>query len=231
MPADVPMKNHKRSYTVPCSSEFRDSVSGLARRRGGNVADIARSVVLLVPRDAIDAFPDPGGPAADDREVVVLKSGPAEGRPWRRKPRLQVRMEPGLDTRTIRRALGIALALDRGDVDVRLEKSFDPAAASRDRRQGDKALESLIRETRDDLERLRAMVSVLSFEPLSGGVKTRDDALHVLGLPPGRLPDQVTLRGRFRMLATIHHPDGLQGSHKRMSQLNTAMELLVRGAA
>jgi len=33
------------------------------------------------------------------------------------------------------------------------------------------------------------------------------------------------------MLATIHHPDGLLGSHKRMSQLNAAMELLVRGAA
>ena len=225
------MKNHKRSYTVPCSSDFRDSAGALARRRGGNVADLARSVVLVVPRDAIDAFHDPGGPAPDDRESIVLKSGPAEGRPWRRKPRLQVRMAPGLDVRTIRRALGIALALDRGDVDVRLEKSFDAADTSRDRRQGDEAQEALIRETRDDLERVRAMVSVLSFEPLAGGIKCRDDALHVLGLPPGSLPDQVTLRARFRMLATIHHPDGLLGSHKRMSQLNAAMELLVRGAA
>ena len=225
------MNIHKRSYTVPCSSEFRDSVTGLARRRGSNVADLARSVVLVVPRDAIDAFPDPGGPGPDDRESVVLKSGPAKGRPWRRKPRLQVRMAPGLDARTIRQALGIALAQDRGDVDVRLEKSFNPVKASRDRRKGDKALELLIRDTRDDLERLRAMVSALSFEPLAGGVKTRDDALHVLGLPPGSLPDQGTLRARFRMLATIHHPDGLHGSHKRMSQLNAAKELLGRGAA
>ena len=225
------MNSHKQSYTVPCSSEFRDSVTGLARRRGSNVADLARSVVLVLPRDAIDAFPDPGGPGADDRESVVLKSGPAKGRPWRRKPRLQVRMAPGLDARTIRRALGIALAQDRGDVDVRLEMSFNPANACRDRRQGDKALEILIRDTRDDLERLRAMVSALSFEPLAGGVKTRDDALHVLGLPPGSLPDQGTLRARFRMLATIHHPDGLQGSHKRMSQLNAAKELLGRNAA
>ena len=170
------------------------------------MADLARSVVLVLPRDAIDAFPDPGGPGADDRESVVLKSGPAKGRPWRRKPRLQVRMAPGLDARTIRRALGIALAQDRGDVDVRLEKSFDPAYASRDRRKGDKELGLLIRESRDDLERLKAMVSALSFEPLAGGVKTRDDALHVLGLPPGSLPDQDTLRARFRMLATIHHP-------------------------
>ena len=82
------MKNHKKSYTVPCSSDFRDSVGALARRRGGNAADLARSVVLVVPRDAIDAFPDPGGPAPHDRESIILKSGPAEGRPWRRKPRL-----------------------------------------------------------------------------------------------------------------------------------------------
>ena len=127
--------------------------------------------------------------------------------------------------------MGLALALDRGEVDVRLEESFDAVDASRDRRKGDKAQATLIRETRDDLERLRAMVSVLSFEPLAGGVKTRDDALHVLGLPPGSLPDQGVLRARFRMLATVHHPDGTHGSHKRMSQLNSAMELLVRGAA
>ena len=222
---------HKKSYTVPCSSEFRDTVTGLARRRGVNVADLARSVVLLVPGAAIDAFPDPGGPAGDDRDSIVLKSGPAKGRPWRRKPRLQVRMAPGLKTRTIRWALGLALALYRGEVGVRLEESFDTVDASRDRRKGDEAQATLIRETRDDLERLRAMVSVLSFEPLAGGVKTRDDALHVLGLAPGSLPDQGTLRARFRMLATIHHPDGLHGSHKRMSQLNAAMELLVRGAA
>ena len=225
------MKNHKRSYTVPCSSDFRDAVSVLARRRGGNVADLARSVVLVVPGAAIDAYPDPGGPAPDDRESVVLKSGPAEGRPWRRKPRLQVRMTPGLDARTIRRALAVALAMDRGEVGVHLEKTFDAADASSDRRQGDAARDSLIRETRDDLERLRAMVSALSFEPLAGGVMCRDDALHVLGLPPGSLPDQGTLRARFRMLATIHHPDGPQGSHNRMSQLNAAMELLIRGAA
>ena len=135
-------------------------------------------------------------------------------------------MAPGLDARTIRRALSIALALDRGDVDVRLETSFDPANTSRDRRQGDEAQEALIRETRDDLDRVRAMVSVLSFEPLAGGITCRDDALHVLGLPPGTLPDQGALRARFRMLATIHHPDGLLGSHKRMSQLNAARVFL-----
>jgi hypothetical protein len=31
------------------------------------------------------------------------------------------------------------------------------------------------------------------------------------------------------MLATIHHPDGPHGSHRRMSQLNAAMEVLEGG--
>ena len=88
-----------------------------------------------------------------------------------------------------------------------------------------------MRETREELERLRAMVSVLSFEPLPQGIHSREEALHVLGFPPGRLPDLGELRARFRMLATIHHPDGVYGSHQRMSQLNAAMDVLRRGAA
>lgn len=88
----------------------------------------------------------------------------------------------------------------------------------------------LMRATQDDLMRLRAMVSVLSFEPLPGGVRGRADALHVLGFPPGADPDGERVRARFRLLATIHHPDGNQGNHQRMSQLNAAMTML-RGAA
>ena len=36
-------KTYKVSYTVPCSSAFRDAVTDLARRRQSNVADLARS--------------------------------------------------------------------------------------------------------------------------------------------------------------------------------------------
>lgn len=216
----------KHSYTIPCSSAFRDAVTDLAGRTKVNVADLARSVVLLAPAEAIAAFPDPGEPEAGDREIVILKSGPAKGRPWRRKPRLQVRMAPKCDVVTIRRALGLALAMDRGEKAVRFEGAGADVAASGEKKETD-----LIREAREELARLRTMISVLSFDPLPDGVTSREDALHILGFPPGSIPDYGVIKTRFRTLATVHHPDGAFGSHHRMSQLNAAMERLRRGAA
>jgi hypothetical protein len=214
----------KHSYTVPCASAFRDAVEVLAARRAVNVGDLARSILLVVPAETVAAFPDPGEPAADDREAVVLKSGPAAGRPWRRKPRLQVRLPPGYEISFIRRALGLALAIDRGSTTVYVGgdrrknargKADDPSAR--------------LAEANDELERLRAVVAVLAFEPLAHGVRSREEALHVLGFPPAAVPDARQLRAKFRMLATIHHPDSLYGSNLRMSQLNQAMELLRNG--
>lgn len=218
---------HKQSYTIPCASAFRAAVSDLAVRRGGNVADLARSVVLVVPPDVIAACADPGGPVADDRETVILKSGKGKGQPLRRKPRLQVRLSPGHDIVTLRRALGLALAMDRGDVDIRfsgsgLETTQPPIPEI-------EQMEKQAKATQEEVERLRAVVSVLSFDPLAGGIRSRDDALHILGFPPGSRPDQRTLKARFRTLATIHHPDGDHGNHDRMAQLNEAMDRLRRG--
>jgi len=216
-----PAQGRKHSYTVPCASAFRDEITALACKRGANVADLARSVVLVVAPEVIAAFPDPGGPAGDDRETVVLKSGKAKGTPWRRKPRLQVRMTPGHDVETLRRALGLALAVDRGEIDVRLDgfgADAEPEPA-------------LAHEMREELDRLRSMISVLAFEPLADGIRSRDDALHVMGFPPGSLPDDRAVKARFRTLATIHHPDSDHGNHNRMSQLNEAMSHLRRGAA
>jgi hypothetical protein len=48
-------KIRKHSYTIPCSSALRDAVSDLAARRGVNVADLVRSVVLMVPPLAAQA--------------------------------------------------------------------------------------------------------------------------------------------------------------------------------
>lgn len=114
----------KASYTVPCATAFRDAVEALARRKGVNAADIARSVMLVVPPQEIDRHSDPGGPAPGDRETVVLKSGASAGRPWRRKPRLQVRMMPGISIPFIRKALDIALQVDAG---TRVIELVDPA--------------------------------------------------------------------------------------------------------
>ncbi len=219
-------KSLKHSYTIPCSSTFRDAVSDLALRRNVNVADLARSVALVVPDEHIASFPDPGGPEKDDRETVVLKTGPSKGRPWRRKPRLQVRMAPGLDIAWIRRALALALAVDRGETEVRMDNAATRATDDLLHQQ-----ERQIRETREELERLHSIIEVLSFTPLPGGVNNRGDALHILGFSPTSTPSINSLKASFRALATIHHPDGRYGDHKRMSQLNAAMDHLIRGDA
>ena len=78
------MTERKKSYAVPCATAFRDAVMALAASRNVNVGDIARSVMLILPEAAIETTPDPGEPAADDRETIVLKSGPSAGKPWRR---------------------------------------------------------------------------------------------------------------------------------------------------
>ncbi len=201
----------KQSYTIPCASVFRDEVLALASRRGVNVADLARSVALVLPADSLARFPDPGEPDALDRETVIIKSGPSAGRPWQRKPRLQVRMAPGFDPVMLRRALGVALAIDRGEADVLLDAP----------RHG-----LNVRVDADEIDRLKATVDLLRFEPLAAGVNSRADALFVLGFPPASRPDTKTLNARFRQLATVHHPDGEHGCHHRMSQLNAAMALL-----
>lgn len=215
----------KHSYTVPCASAFRDTVTALADRKNCNVADLARSVVLTVPLAAIEAYPDPGAPARNDRETVVLKSGNSKGKPWRRKPRLQVRMSPGLSTETIRKALALALALDEGRMVVDVQGE-DERSAARVKKEAETAL---MRDALDELERLRNVVDAMQFQPLPGGVNTRDQALYVLGFAPGSYPDAGEVRTRFRRLATIYHPDGKTGSHQHMSQLNAAMEMLRRG--
>ncbi len=222
----------KHSYTIPCSTGFRDAVMVLAAKRRVNVGDLARSVLLVVPQTVIQEFPDPGEPEPGDRETVILKSGTAKGRPWRRKPRLQVRMAPGFEVEFMRRALAIALALDEGQTQVSLVPSADEdAPAPRDENEDETGAPGRTVADPEELVRLRTIVSVLSFDPLADGVRSREDALYVLGFPPGRIPDTRTLRARFRMLATIHHPDSPHGDHRRMSQLNSAMDILKRGVA
>ena len=223
---EMPDRVLKQSYTVPCPSGFRDAVEALAAARGVNVGDIARSILLVIPPEVVAAVPDPGGPGKDDRETVVLKSGPGAGRPWRRKPRLQVRLSPGYDVVTVRKALSLALSLQNGTRSFRIaDRREDEARASAARREREAEVE---RRLEEQTERLKTVVSNLSFIPLAAGVRTRDEALHVLGFPPGSVPDARAIRARFRILATIHHPDSEFGSHERMSQLNAAVDVLRR---
>ena len=201
------------SYVVPCTSAFRDDVLALAARRGVNAGTLARAVLLLLPVD-VEAWPDPGEPEWEDREAVTLKSGPSAGKVWRRKPRLQVRMVAGLEPASIRRALAVALAMDRGELMLRLESGQGPDADER------------LSLAEAELARLRRQVEVMAFEPLDHAVRSRADALYILGFPPGAEPSAETARKRYRTLAAIHHPDSGGGDHKRMSQLNAAVRIL-----
>ena len=238
----------KQSYTIPCSSAFRDAVLAHAAHRRVNVGDLARSVMLVVPLETIRAAADPGEPVADDRETVILKSGPAAGRPWRRKPRLQLRMSPGHRIDTIRRALKLAVDMADGTLAVSVDRADvlrarDAAAARTERARQEETVRiadamkiaaeapAALARTREELQRLHGIIAALSFEPLDHGVLTRNDALHVLGFPPGSSPDRSTLRRKYRLLASVHHPDSTTGNHLRMTQLNAAMELLRRPAA
>jgi len=132
---------------------------------------------------------------------------------WQRKPRLQVRLPAGFDAITIRKALGLALLMDKRQLMARLE--HPDMQLRRDA----------------EAERLRAAVQTLSFDILEGGVQTHADALYVFGFHPSARPDRSSLRMRFRMLAAIHHPDGDVGDHRRMAQLNAAMDILRPAAA
>ena len=85
---------------------------------------------------------------------------------------------------------------------------------------------SRLNKLEDKLELRSKAFSLLLFKPLIHGIHTRQDALYVMGLPPSDRPDLATLRGRYRELATIYHPDGELGNHDHMSQLNAAMDFL-----
>ena len=62
------VKTPKISYTIPCSSSFRDAINTFAAEQNVNVADLARSILLVIPETAIRQVPDPGDPPPDDRE-------------------------------------------------------------------------------------------------------------------------------------------------------------------
>ncbi len=207
-------KSHKKSYSIACPSAFRDRVLALAERLEVNAGDLARSVTLAFPASVISNYLDPGEPDGDDRETVTLQSGPGKGKPWRRKPRIQVRLPKGSDPVQLRKALALALDLHEGRLRATVEKTSQP---TRD------AAEAQARAVAD---RLRNAVAALSGEALGRPVRTRDEALFVLGFPPGARPDADAVKARYRQLATVHHPDSDTGSTARMMELNQAMTFM-----
>ena len=170
------MSETKKSYTLSCPSDFRDAVLALADQKRVNAADIARSVMVLVPAEEIEAYADPGEPGLADRDVVILKSGQTAGRPWKRKPRLQVRLPSGLSLPFIRKALNMALAVDRGDVRIQVgglrgTKGPTMEDVCEDASSVSSPMADVLAERDtlyEEIERLQATVSALAFDPLPG---------------------------------------------------------------
>ena len=230
---------NKQSYTVPCSTKFRDVVIALAARKSVNVADLARSILLVLPEDSIKNFADPGEPQLADREKIILKSGLSKGRLWRRKPRLQVRLTPGYEISFVRRALNLAVVLDSEHYLINVQKQeVDSSHNDKFTNQNGTVFSQSItnnihqvynvtdQKVSQEGKRLQEVISALSFTPLPGRLSSRTDALHILGFFPTERPDRRAVRSKFKVLAKIHHPDNNFGNHQRMSQLNAAMDLL-----
>tara|TARA_R110000787_G_scaffold16622_38_gene51241 strand:- start:14051 stop:14638 length:588 start_codon:yes stop_codon:yes gene_type:complete len=193
-----------------------------------NTADLARSILLTIPKADIDRSPDPGEPADDDRETIILKSGKTSGRELRRKPRLQLRMPEAIKPEHLRKALNLALLLACNDVEMTLSLPGDPPPPPPGPTATETELKRLCAQQREQIDRLQSIAGVLVNDAPPGGVQSARDALHILGFVPGASPAKAEIRARFRMLATIHHPDSEFGSHERMSLLNQAAEHLLK---
>lgn len=208
------------AYVVPCASSFRDAVLALAERRQASPSDLARAVLLLVPRDTLARTVDPGGPPPEDREHIALQSGASRGRILKRKPRLQMRLPAGYAHADLRRALSLALSMAAGEAELAVVTEAD--------RKAEAAVERARDEMADENTTLRGLIADLATPVLPRGIQTRSEALFVLGFPPTAVPDKGSIRRRWRRMAMIYHPDSAFGDHDRMSQLNQALEKLTQ---
>ncbi len=209
-------ENHKKAYIINCSSSFRDAVLQLAQIKKVNVGDIARSIMLTMPNDIINSFPDPGEPTREDREKITLKSGDYEGKVWRRKPRLQARLPAGYQPIMLRKALGLALALATKQKNLHLQDVLE-----------EPYIETISKLQKQNTRFFEA-IQKLSFQPINGACTTATEAFYIMGLPREPRPTDEVIKKRFRELANIYHPDGILGDHERMSQLNLAFTFLRR---
>jgi len=184
---------------------------------------------------------------------VVVKTGASKDRRLRRKPRLQVRLPEGLTPDLIRKALSLALTLEQQNQALRVDVETPTEAAPSDMSPSvappteeeraplaepqdptpdfriDPELIQKLQHAEERLERLHDVVQTLQFNPLRDGVRTRSDALHVLGFAPHSRPNFDMVREQFRSLAKVYHPDSGFGDNHRMSQLNDALRVLRTG--
>ena len=212
-----------KSYIITCPTQFRDRVLTLARQKSVSVSDLALAALTFGSEIDLSNISDPGDASADDRETVVLQSGPRKGRTLRRKPRLQLRLPPGYTQSHIRRCLALHIEIANGDRGLAPEPELpppgpDPAVID--------ALRTELDQARERAAEMRTVVSMMAFEPLPDGVRTVEEARYVLGLPPTLDLTRTIVKARFRLLSQIYHPDKETGDTARMAQLIEASRFL-----
>ncbi|HEY0832546.1 MAG TPA: hypothetical protein VGE72_01445 [Azospirillum sp.] len=188
---------HSVAYTVPCSAALCSAVLDLAARRNVGVAELAGSVLLLT--DPALRVPDPGAPEGEEASF------------------LELRLQPGLDDPTIRRALATALAL------------ADPAAWRLVAEAEVARLETAVEKLDYRNKALSNALERVSFQPLDGKLTQVRDAASLFGFVNEWCFDEDRVVRRFRELAPVYHPDtGVVGCRERMAQLIEARNLLIR---
>lgn len=188
-------------YSVPCPRPFYETAWSFAAAKGEDLSDLVRMALVLMAPAIRDSFSDPGNGLG----VAALPP-----------PVLKLRLEPGLDHRTIRQTVAAVLALASPDWRLTEIRERERFAASVDR-------------VRERNRTLRTAMDCLAFEPTEKGPETLEDALAIMGLLGGASLDKDRIAQRFRTLARIYHPDaGLMPSTERMAHVIEARNILIK---
>ena len=210
-PGAMPRRREQRVvYAVPCYPDFRSAVLTLAKARELAVAELVRMVLALVSPTIRAGIPDPGEPG---REGTTL--GTQHNRRPTLIPTLVLRLAPGLDHVTIRRALALALAFD------------DPKSYRLIREDEYRNLVNGYEKLEYRNRALIKAIDRLAFRPQARHLNI-GDATAILGLSRDLIYDEQVISKRFRELAPIFHPDtGVLPCRERMGRLIEARNLLV----
>jgi hypothetical protein len=198
--------------------EFQYTQGRIARALGTSRSHVANTLRLLNLPPTVQRMLRDGALSAGHARALVNADRPAALAAQIVTGRLSVRETE----RLVRRAEPVRRqSPGRRDSPVPGATAVTPPAPP-----GPSVLAERLSRARHEVDRLCGLVSAMRFSPLHNGVRSRADALYVLGFPPNSRPDPCAVKEKYRLLARIHHPDSGFGDHLRMCQLNQAAALL-----
>ena len=263
--------NHKYSYTISCSFSFKESLKKITVKRKCNFADIARSVVLMLPEEFIESY--------NYKEELPTEENT-------KKSLIRVRLPKGYSSKFIRKALAIAIDQETNNLELHLSKNnilqryknvvkslrnrlqnkqkqlylsehqqqklskqldiFKLKKAKYKNKDVDKGYKvfnktkvldttvkkidkfNTLKDALQEIDRLRSSLNILTSN-LPEGIRTTNQALHILSLAPDVNHDKKMIKEQYRMLAAIYHPDNSSyGSNEKMLEINQAFSYLIK---